>query len=188
MPICKICKSKYVKKWEKQPTCLENAGACAIAFTKIHNEKQRQLAERKRAKEWAKEKSEIKQRHMKFSDWLKLLQIQVNTFVRLRDKDLPCISCNSWLGKKYHAGHFYSVGSHPNLRFDEENIHGQCEQCNIHFNGNVHGYRFYLIGRIGIERFEALEARSEKELKISIPDIKIKIAYYKKMIKDLKNA
>lgn len=187
MPRCKICKCKFVPRWAMQPTCLENDGACAVEYAKQYNEKKRQKAEHKRKQDWAKEKKVLTEKSMKFSQWLNLLQKEVNTFIRLRDKDKVCISCAGWLGKKYHAGHFYSVGSHPNLRFDEDNIHGQCEQCNIHFRGNQLEYRFHLPARIGMDKFEALEARKEVELKISVPDIKLKIQYYRAEIKKIKN-
>jgi hypothetical protein len=74
------------------------------------------------------------------------LQKLVNRSVRLRDTDENgngnCISC----GKPQHfkgseAGHFYSVGGYPALRFDTKNIYLQCTGCNKHNHGNIHEYR-----------------------------------------------
>ena len=33
-------------------------------------------------------------------------------------------------GGAWDAGHFLSRGSHPELRFDETNVHKQCKGCN----------------------------------------------------------
>ena len=49
-------------------------------------------------------------------------------FIRERDKDKPCISCGQYT--TLQAGHFYSGGHYSALRFDEDNVHGQCLRCN----------------------------------------------------------
>ena len=72
----------------------------------------------------------------------------VNPYIRLRDKAVygnHCISCND--GKIEEAGHFYSIGSTPELRFFPENIHGQCHQCNSLLGGNIKPYHSGLISR-----------------------------------------
>lgn len=85
-------------------------------------------------------------------------QSEFNLFIRNRDQDKGCISCQ--YGKVEQAGHFYSAGQYTALRFNEDNVHGQCLQDNYFKHGNLLVYRERLIGRIGIERFKLLERSS----------------------------
>jgi len=66
------------------------------------------------------------------------LQKVVNEIVRVIDKDMPCISCGGHCLPQ--AGHFHSVGSHPYLRFNLNNIHVQDHRCNIELTGNKEEY------------------------------------------------
>jgi hypothetical protein len=135
----------------------------------------------------AKNKKAILDSIKSHSKWLNDLQKVFNSYIRLRDADQPCISCNRPLKGKYDAGHFFSVGAYPNLRFDEDNVHGQCVHCNQHRHGAISEYAIYLPIRIGIEKFESLKERRAKPLKLSIPDIKEMIDYYKLKVKTLKS-
>jgi hypothetical protein len=58
------------------------------------------------------------------------------------------------------AGHFYSAGSVPRLRFHEDNVHGQCMPCNYFGSGNIHKYRENLIAKIGVDAVEELDRLS----------------------------
>jgi hypothetical protein len=80
-----------------------------------------------------------------------------------------------------NAGHYMSVGSTPELRFNEDNVHKQCERCNSYFSGNLVNYRRELINRIGVERVEFLERKDHEPLKLTIDEIKELIKKYKKM-------
>jgi len=80
-----------------------------------------------------------------------------NSWIRNRDKDKGCISCGAGVDQ---AGHFYSAGKFNALRFDEDNCHGQCLRCNYFLSGNLLNYREGLIKKIGKERFEKLEQKS----------------------------
>jgi Bacteriophage Lambda NinG protein len=82
-----------------------------------------------------------------------------NAFIRNRDKDKPCISCGAY--KVQQAGHFYSAGHHNHIRFDEDNVHGQCIRCNNYLSGNLINYRAALENRIGKERLEALDLKAK---------------------------
>lgn len=135
-----------------------------------------------------KEKAENKQIREKLktkSEWLNNLQRVFNKYIRLRDKDKPCISCGSPLSNKFDAGHFFSVGAYPNLRFYEDNVHGQCVCCNQHKHGNTSEYAINLPIRIGKERFEKLLSERNNILNLSIEGIKDKISYYKQKCKEL---
>lgn len=78
-----------------------------------------------------------------------------NTWIRLRDHDQPCISCGR--PTSLQAGHFHSAGKHNHLRFNEDNVHGQCLQCNYFLSGNLIKYRKNLEKKIGSERLEKLD-------------------------------
>lgn len=77
---------------------------------------------------------------------LKKTQIKFNAFIRQRDAENGCISC---LNKVEHAGHFFSVGSYSSLRFDFDNVHGQCAGCNTYRHGNLIEYQIGLTKRYG---------------------------------------
>jgi len=136
---------------------------------------------------WNKEKEVIKDRIKSHSELLNDLQDVFNHFIRLRDKDLPCISCGTMNQDiKYDAGHYYSRKGYSGIRFDEDNVHKQCSnRCNLHMSGNFAEYSIQLPRRIGEERFLALKVRRHIELKLSIPEIREKIAYYKLKVKEL---
>ena len=132
------------------------------------------------------EKKKILEKLETHSDWLRKLQKVFNAYIRERDKNKPCISCQVLLnGRKFDAGHCYSVGAYPNLRFNEDNVHGQCVHCNQHKHGNIHEYMSNLPKRIGVEAFERLQAERSKPLKLSIPEIKELIEVYKQKRKSI---
>ena len=56
---------------------------------------------------------------------IKQLQPIFNKYIRLRDEKKPCISCGEYSDKK-DAGHFWAVSGYSGLRFDEDNVHGEC--------------------------------------------------------------
>lgn len=90
-------------------------------------------------------------------------QREFNRYIRLRDHGRPCICCGQPLedraltGGGYDAGHYRSVGSAPQLRYREDNVHGQRKVCNQFGAGRAVDYRIGLIDRIGLAAVEALE-------------------------------
>lgn len=88
----------------------------------------------------------------------KQAQTAFNAFIRARDINKGCISCDKtkdWTGQ-WHAGHFKTTKARPDIRFNEDNCHKQCSICNNHLSGNIGEYTPKLIERIGKERHEAL--------------------------------
>lgn len=87
-----------------------------------------------------------------------------NLFIRLRDTDENgfgrCISSGKPLkipSENAQAGHFYSAGHYPILRFNEDNVHLQGKSDNYFKSGNLNEYRKNLIAKIGIDRVEVLD-------------------------------
>jgi hypothetical protein len=171
---CKNCKEKFDPKYNSvQMVC---SIKCSIEYSK-------QLEETKKAKEWVKRKKILKEKIKTHKDYVKELQVVFNKYIRLRDKDKPCISCLKPLGSKYDAGHYRSAGGNPELRFKENNVHAQCVYCNQHLHGNLIDYRINLIKRIGLEEVELLE-NYHIPMKYSVPElVELKVIYKDKIKK-----
>lgn len=124
---------------------------CATSYAQKKSLEARQKQERK-------ENKAAKERIKTLAQLAKEAQTEFNKFIRERDKNLPCISCQRHHDGQYHAGHYKTVGAHPELRFNEDNCHKQCSVCNNHLSGNLVNYRENLIKKIGIKRVEKLES------------------------------
>ena len=166
---CGTCREWFEPQREFQKVC-ENV-ECAISFGKKTREKQQRQA--KKAFNQS-DKSKLREK----------AQFVFNKYIRLRDENLPCISCGHTNGRQFHAGHFKPVGGNPHLRFNELNCHKQCSICNNYKSGNLVPYRSNLISKIGIENVEALE-RDKSTKKYSVDDYKNIIVKYQNKIKDL---
>jgi len=83
-------------------------------------------------------------------------KMQVHAYIRKRDINKNCISCNTQYNDTFQAGHFYSANSFISLRYNLDNIHGQCKRCNLFLEGNFDNYALNLPNRIGKERYNAL--------------------------------
>lgn len=167
---CKQCKTAFVPRSSLQVCC---GIKCAVE----HAQSKRKTKERKEYRE-AKEK--IKSR----SDWMREAQQAFNSFIRERDKELPCVSCGRHHQGQYHAGHYRTVGGNPELRFSELNVWKQCAPCNDHLHGNIVNYRIELERRIGRDKLEFLEGPHEPK-KYTIDDLKAIKAEYKLKLKEL---
>ena len=181
---CKECGEYYTKFRSTQQVC---SVKCAMAMGKRKAEEKRKKLEKADRLEASRRMRERKEKLKSRSDWLKDLQRVFNEFIRLRDADLPCISCGRYHQGQWHAGHYRSVGACPELRFNEDNVHKQCSACNNHLSGNILEYRLGLIEKIGLERVEFLERQDHPPLKLSVEEIKDLIKVYKAKVKELKH-
>lgn len=166
---CKVCKKRFLPSRPLQNVC---GWICGLAKAK----KIREVSEKK---EYRAAKEKLKSR----GDWAKEAQTAFNAFIRIRDEGKPCISCGSYTGKK-NAGHYRSVGSCPELRFEESQVHLQCEKCNSYLSGNLINYRIELIKRIGIDKVEWIEGNHEPK-KYTIDDLKLIKQVYKQKLKEI---
>lgn len=170
---CRVCKNKFEYFNSTQVVC---SPACALKLVK-------QKTEKAYNKETKRLKESIKTR----TDWLNEAQTAFNVYIRLRDRDEPCISCGTTKPVQFCAGHYFTRGGHPELRFSELNVHKQCNKsCNLELSGNIAAYRINLIKKIGIDALNWLEG-PHKAQKWSIDEIKEIKQYYKDKIKELKN-
>ncbi len=159
---CKQCKSKFIPKYFNQKYCLIN-DECI----KAHVESSKKIQIKVKKKENQVKKLELKPK----SFWLAILQKEINQIVRLIDKDCPCISSGRPYRSDDQAGHFYSVGSTPALRFNLLNLWSQSIKDNMHNSGNLLNYREQLVKFDIIDLIED-EKRKYPTLKLSIEEIK----------------
>lgn len=82
----------------------------------------------------------------------------VHAYVRERDKGKNCISCGCQWNDFFQAGHHYKSETYTTLKFNLDNIHGQCQQCNLRKDGNFDEYALNLPYRIGIKRYNDLQS------------------------------
>ena len=169
---CKHCKATFVPIKPLQVVCGYNCGLLYAKANRLNAEKKdtKQRIEKLKSK----------------SDWLREAQSVFNSYIRERDSNLPCVSCGKHHTGQYHAGHYLSVGSHPELRFAECNVHKQCSVCNNHLSGNQIEYRKNLILKIGINDVEWMESKHEAK-KYTIDDIKEIKEVYRLKLKQLKS-
>jgi hypothetical protein len=152
---CKQCGEVFQRRTSTQTVCSPKCAHAWAEKLKAKSAAKALKAERKSMKERAEK---IKTR----SEHLAEAQTAVNAYVRLRDANDPCISCDrpaTW-GGQWHASHYRSVGANPGWRFNILNIHRACSICNAWKSGNLTEYRPRLIAKIGLERVEMLEQES----------------------------
>jgi len=121
------------------------------------------------------------------------LQTVFNKYIRTRDSGggfFTCISCSlTKTTDEMNAGHFFAVKGYDGLRFDEENVHGECAGCNCWNESHLIGYQDNLKKKIGTKNLNALKKRAE-EYKMGYHkwqrvDLEEKIEYYKQRIKEV---
>ena len=163
---CRYCKNKFIPFNSFQPFCFKEE------CIKQHNKQGREKKSRQLKKEF-KEKDK--------STLIKLAQVLVNRYVRLRDLNKPCISCGT-TNAKWDAGHFESAGGNGQLRFNTINIWKQCYRCNQLLSSNRAMYRPALIEKIGLEKVEWLEC-NHKTKKYTVEYLQKLIKVFRKKIK-----
>lgn len=175
--LCPICRQPAKQKFGLKLFC-------GFDHAAEWGQMQAQKNKDKKQKEQRKSDRERKQKLKSRGEWLKEAQTWFNKYIRVRDAQKNCISCGGKLGDKYDAGHYKSVGAHPELRFCEINTHAQCVRCNQHLSGNLINYRKGLLIRVGQAKLDWLEGPQEA-LKITVPEIQALIAEYKAKVKSL---
>lgn len=161
---CKACRCEFTPSRPMQQACSPD---CALKLVVAKREKSERAAKTLERKADAAKREKLKSR----SDYAREAQTAFNLWVRLRDKDRPCISCGRHHNGQYHAGHFLSVGARPELRYEPSNVWKQCSPCNTHLSGNAVLFRAALVREIGVEKVEWLEGPHEPR-KYTVDDLK----------------
>lgn len=148
--LCSCCRVSFVPMTPMGRACSID---CAIKLAV----KVREAVERKVARADRAATKVALEQHKPIAYWLAKVERVCNEYVRARDPNI-CISCGVTHSSAWQAGHYISVGANGTLRFNEDNIHKQCIQCNIFKGSNATAYRIGLLEKIGVARVEALEA------------------------------
>lgn len=171
---CRYCR-EYFREFIRTPAGVFCTYEHAKDFALEQVQKKRDRAFRQRKREYRSNDRGLQ---------LKKAQAAFNAFIRSRDEGLPCISCGRHHQGQYHAGHYKSVGAHPELRFEELNCHRQCAPCNNHLSGNIIEYRKGLLEKIGQKKLDWLEG-SHPAKNYTLEDIRTIEKKYKDKLKVL---
>lgn len=175
MPRCKNCRDKFDPIRFNHKYCLKDE--CIKAFV-----------EEAKTAAWKKTKKKMQADIETVQELMKATQIVFNKFIRIRDRDQPCISCGSKLENKFDAGHYFSSGGHKAVTFDEDNVHGQCVACNQWKHGNLIQYQIGIEQRIGGERLIKLHEKAHQSVKYTREELRNLIVTYKQKIKNLEKS
>lgn len=177
------CKYKPCAKYQPREQIKDNYGFCDVgcrAKWALEKSRKDQIKAKKKQESDLKKKEKekrafIRKRKEEIKTKPRLTketQLIFNLSIRLRDYKEPCVSCgryeheirDTFIDHKWDCGHFLSVGSHPELRFERKNAYKQCASCNggsgqfTKKNYMVSkAYRINLIEKIGIGEVEWLE-------------------------------
>lgn len=173
---CKYCLDKFTPKYSTEPCWKYNCRMRLLSDKreKIYN------ASIKRAKEG----------RLTYVQRVAKVKAVFQAWIRSRDAELNCISCNATTSNPHwHGGHYKKAETYSGVIFNEFNVNKQCHKCNVHNNGNELNYRIGLIAKIGIEDVLGIEqlaqeTRFKKYSDLELIEIKEK---YKAKIKDFIN-
>lgn len=186
---CKYCGNVFTPiRSSLEKNCQEIDCRTAYAMEVIAKKKQSEANAKQKI--WNKEKKALKESLFSLSDYEREAKKVFQKWVRLRDKDLPCISCGNSKTNDWAGGHYYPAGMYSGLIFDERNCHKQCNTyCNKHLSGNLIEYRKGLIKRYGINFVEELEAiaNEKRNYKYTKNELIAKKLQYEIKIKEIES-
>lgn len=194
----KPCKSTKTKGYGCKKLALYRVfGLCSECLPKWYIESEEGKKQLEKVLSPIKKKREETERFKKEYTERKSLPALLNSvrdvchaYIRERDKWKPCISCGCEWKDDFDAGHFYSAAKFSNLKFDEDNLGGQCVQCNRYNYGNIENYRIGLINRYGKEFVDKIDQKAAmydpSKFKWDRDELISLRTYYRKKIKELK--
>lgn len=112
-------------------------------------------------------------------------QLYFNKYIRERDtlmgQTFKCISCGKTLPiEKMQAGHYFPVKGFDWMRFDEDNVHGECQYCNGFNKAHLIYYTWNLLLKIGNKDYNKLLEKSRNKKILKREYIEYIIRKYKK--------
>ncbi|MBL4940952.1 MAG: recombination protein NinG [Colwellia sp.] len=150
---CRVCRDKFEVELPKQLVC---GPTCALALNEIHRQKEYNK-ETKRLRTEFDSKDAAKQKDLTKTVFNKMRVLEEKKWFRDRDLEPTCISCNK-PNMDFCCGHFKTVASQGNLRYDRVNTYLQCNKyCNSSKSGNIEGckntrgYKKGLLERFGAD-------------------------------------
>lgn len=155
---------------------------CGLEYQAIKREREYHSQRKKFEKAKRAKHKEDKERVMTTPQAMKLAIRAFNTWVKLVDEGLTCIQCGEHYaepidGSMWDAGHFQGTGSHPEMRFMEDNCWREHSRCNrgaaksdLNKRTSHERYREHLLLRIGPDQVALLEGPQEKK-QYRVPDL-----------------
>jgi hypothetical protein len=121
------------------------------------------------------------------SDDMAKLQKEINTIVRLLDKNTLCHSSRKPLRGKYDAGHVYPVSGHGEIRYNLFNIYAQSVHANQYKDGDQANYLETLKYVFGAEHEEYVKSLKSiySKLNFKLIDFPEKIKIARKIVREL---
>lgn len=131
----------------------------------------------------------------------KRLRTNFNKFIQMRDVIVAisgeilarCTACsktqiliNTYEWKFWHASHYWLENKYKSVKYDEENVHLCCYNCNKYLSGNLAKFEVNLIDKIGNENFQKLNFRRNQVKKYDVIELIEMNKHYLKVIKRLK--
>lgn len=109
-------------------------------------------------------------------------------FIRLRDtKDGygKCCTCQRVFPyEEIQAGHYISR-TYLAVRWNEQNVHGQCMGCNCFKKGALDKYSLFLVRTYGSEILNSLNKKKHGLIKFKKVDLEMMIEEYENKIKEI---
>lgn len=151
---CRQCLALFMPRNSMEAVC---SVRCAILFAKTTKGEVHSIKAFKQETRALREKIKTK------GQWMKEAQTAFNKYIRVRDKGLPCVSCDKPDNGNHqrHASHYRSVGACSALRLNTLNVHASCATCNSVKSGNLIEYRIRLAAKIGRVKVEWLECQND---------------------------
>lgn len=171
MPKCKVCKTKFEPRFFLQKACFDPV--CLAEWSRVDREAK---ADRKhKDKKKAFQLSDIKIRK-------NAAVMACHAYIRARDINNGCITCDRPLTGKFDAGHFMK-GTNSYTKFMEKNIHGQCVNCNQYNGGREREYEHVLIAKYGKLTVLALKRLRTRKIKRTANDYLLIEKHFKQKLK-----
>lgn len=149
---CKVCQELFLPRQFAQCVC---SPKCAMIHSK-------NLKQQKEQREWKQEKAVLKDKLKTLGQYEAEAKKSFQKWIRLRDKNLNCISCGINETELFDGGHYKKAEIYSGVIFDPNNCHKQCRKCNRFLNGNELNYRQGLIQRYGVEYADAIELKANE--------------------------
>ncbi len=184
-PKKKMCKAKRCRVRFEQMNSFHVACSvpCSIEIVRDKADKDKKESEKAENKVHAERKRKFYDNDLKTRK--KAAKIACHSYIRERDRGLPCICCGRPLGAKFDAGHWKESSNYPSIRYDEDNINAQSVHCNQYKGGDSGDYEKNLRLKIGNEKVDALIAKKNIIIKRTAQDYRDIEEYYKEKLKEL---
>ena len=180
--VCKHCKtrSEEAKKFGLSYFCDPHC-ATQYAINKSRKDKKKALDNKRKAIKKTFKANDIKTRR-------NAAKVACHEYIRLRDKGDPCICCGEPLDDVYHAGHYLPSGQNSNVRYNENNIHGQRVNCNYFKGGDSGDYAKNLIKKIGVFEYYCIKLNTGGTNKRTAKDYREIELHYRQKKKELEKS